>query len=96
MGAPACVEPAALASPDFGTTTNEYGNLAPSEQIGTYEVIAFSRDGDRAQFDEASSYFCGEAGFAYLPDGNLTVILGGDGATWVELGDGWYAFDTRC
>jgi hypothetical protein len=86
---------AALASPDFGTTADQNGYLLPPVQVGTYEIIAFSRDGDRAQFDDSSS-FCGTSGFAYLPDGDPTAIGGGDATTSVDLGDSWFAFEVPC
>jgi hypothetical protein len=86
---------AALATPDFGTNANEDGYLSPPEQLGTYEIIGFSREGDRAQFEDSSS-FCGASGFAYLPDGDPSVIGGGDATTSVDLGEDWFAFEVPC
>lgn len=86
---------AALASPDFGTATNGDGYLSPPVQVGTFEIIGFSRDGDRAQFDDSSS-FCGTSGFAYLPGGDPSVIGGGDATNSVDLGDAWFAFEVPC
>lgn len=86
---------AAVASPNFGSNANSDGYFSPPEQLGTYEIIGFSRNGDRAQFDDASS-FCGTSGFAFLPDGDTSVFGFGELITVVDLGGSWLAFEVPC
>jgi hypothetical protein len=85
----------ALASPDFGRAGDENGYLSPPEQVGTFQIIGFSRDATGAQFEDASS-FCGSSGFAYRPDRDPWIIGGKAATTWVDLGDAWFAFEVPC